>query len=44
MMAANSVIQIIDSGDLAEKINKYIAPEFSVKQCDDKSTLIKVSI
>jgi hypothetical protein len=25
MIAANSVIQLIDSGELANKINKYIA-------------------
>ena len=30
-MAANNVIQSIDSGDLANKINKYIVPEFSMK-------------
>ena len=38
MMAANSVIQLIDSGELAEKINKYIAPEFAVKHNDKKLT------
>jgi hypothetical protein len=32
MIAANSVIQFIDSGELSDKINKYIAPEFAVKQ------------
>ena len=40
MMAANSVIQSIDSGELANKINKYIAPEFSVK--NEGNVMIKV--
>jgi len=34
MIAANEVIQLIDSGELLDKINKYIAPEFSVKPDD----------
>ena len=47
MIAANSVMQSIDSGELADKINKYIAPEFSVKQGDNynknnKTAMIKV--
>ena len=42
MIAANEVIQLIDSGELLDKINKYIAPEFSVKQGDDKGALVKV--
>jgi hypothetical protein len=36
MIIANNIIQIIDSGELAEKINKYIAPEFSLKHNDIK--------
>lgn len=42
MIAANQVIQLIDNGELLDKINKYIAPEFSVKQGDDKGALVKV--
>ena len=42
LIAANEVIQIIDNGELLDKINKYIAPEFSVKHGDEKNTLIKV--
>jgi len=34
MLAANEIIQYIDSGKLADDIVKYIAPEFSVKQVD----------
>ncbi|ARF09564.1 hypothetical protein Indivirus_1_187 [Indivirus ILV1] len=40
MMAATSTIQSIDSGELSEKINKYIAPEFSINP-NDKS-LVKI--
>jgi len=34
MIAANEIIQYIDSSELANDIVKYIAPEFSVKQVD----------
>ena len=40
LIAANEVIQLIDSNELLDKINKYIAPEFSVKQGDEKNALI----
>lgn len=36
MIIANTTIQSIDSGELSDKINKYIAPEFSVKLNDNK--------
>ena len=39
MIACNSIILAIDSGDLSDKINKYIAPEFSFK--DKDKVLIK---
>lgn len=42
MIAANATIQNIDNGELAEKINKYIAPEFSFKQNDKEKAMIKV--
>ncbi|ARF10102.1 hypothetical protein Indivirus_15_2 [Indivirus ILV1] len=42
MIAANEVIQLIDSGELLDKINKYIAPEFSVKQGDNNGALVKI--
>lgn len=34
MIAANGTIELIDSGDLANDIAKYIAPEFAVKQIE----------
>ena len=37
MIASNEIIQTIDNGELLEKINKYIAPEFSFKISDNKS-------
>lgn len=35
MLASNGTIQMIDNGELAEKINKYIAPEFTMKINED---------
>ena len=40
LIAANSTIQIIDSGELLEKINKFMAPEFAVTT--DKNLIVKV--
>ena len=40
MIACNSIIQLIDNGELLDKINKYIAPEFSMKINDNLSLLI----
>lgn len=37
MIAANATIQFIDSGELSDKVNRYIAPEFSFKLSDNKS-------
>lgn len=39
MIAANTIIQSIDNGELLDKINKYIAPEFSMKTNADLSLL-----
>lgn len=36
LIASNEIIQTIDNGELLDKINKYIAPEFSFKQTDKK--------
>jgi hypothetical protein len=35
MLAANSIIMMIDSGELANDIVKYIAPEFTLKQLEN---------
>lgn len=35
MMAANSIIMMIDSGELARDIVRYIAPEFTLKQLEN---------
>lgn len=42
MIAANSTIQIIDNGELIEKINKYIAPEFAIHQLETLNAVVKV--
>lgn len=34
LIAANGTIELIDSGELANDITRYIAPEFAVKQID----------
>ena len=42
LLASNATIQAIDSGELAEKINKYIAPEFFFKTNDsDIKAIVK---
>ena len=41
MITANEVIQLIDSGKLADDIVRYIAPEFYIKQIEGLSELTK---
>ena len=36
MIAANEIMQNIDSGEVADDIVKYIAPEFYVNQMEDQ--------
>ena len=42
LMAATATIQLIDDGNLADKVNRYIAPEFAIKQPEDISVTVKL--